>query len=69
MLITAAASAPVELKFQIANESNISSDLMLELELVQHSGAAAQHLAKLKHELSQREEELTTQQCRSEPTQ
>lgn len=53
-----------DLKCQIANESSTSNDLMLELEQAQHDGPAAQQLARLKQELSHREEELINQQCR-----
>lgn len=52
------------LKCQIAAESSLSNDLMLELDKEQHEGPAARQLSQMRQQLLQREEEIIKQQCR-----
>jgi hypothetical protein len=53
-----------ELKQQVAAESSLSQQLLLQLELAQREGPAAQHLSRLRAELAEREEEQLCQRCR-----
>jgi hypothetical protein len=55
---------PAELKQQVAAESSLSTELLLQLEHAQREGPAAQQLARLKNELAEREEEQLCQRCR-----
>lgn len=55
---------PAELKQQVAAESSLSQELLLQLEQAQHTGPTAQQLARLRAELAEREEEQLCQRCR-----
>jgi hypothetical protein len=59
-----AAALCAELKQQVAAESSLSHELLLQLEHARREGPAAQQLARLRAELAEREEEQLCQRCR-----